>query len=122
MFALYFLLLRHSPWLAQTPARIREKLQEFGADSPAGYLALSLFLSVAHSFLEEYYWRWFVFGRLSTLLPVGSAMILSSLGFLSHHVLVVWAYLPDKILTGVLPASLAVAAGGLAWSWIYHRS
>ncbi|MFO0845518.1 MAG: CPBP family intramembrane glutamic endopeptidase [Gemmataceae bacterium] len=72
--------------------------------------------------MEPPYWRWFVFGRLRTLVTLTPAIVLSSLGFMSHHVLIVWAYLPDRVLTGVVPASLAVAAGGAAWAWLYHRA
>jgi membrane protease YdiL (CAAX protease family) len=122
MFALYFLVLRGSPWLAQTPARIRQKLQEFGADSPAAYLALALFLCVAHALLEEYYWRWFVFGRLHQLLPLAPAVLLASLAFMAHHVIVLHQFLPGKFLTAVLPLSLAVAAGGAVWCWLYWRT
>jgi uncharacterized protein len=117
----YYGWLRSSPLLIRAGERIRGKMGEFGIGSGLTFLALSVFLSVAHSFLEEYYWRWFVFGRMCTLLPVGVSMILSSLAFMAHHVLIVWAYLPDRILTGVLPASLAVAAGGMVWSWLYYR-
>jgi membrane protease YdiL (CAAX protease family) len=108
--------------LAEAPGRIRAKLGEFGISSGPGFLALAVFLSVAHSFLEEYYWRWFVFGQLRVLLPVGAAIALSSLGFMSHHVLILWAYLPDQALAGVVPASLGIAAAGAVWAWLYHRA
>jgi membrane protease YdiL (CAAX protease family) len=113
----------HSSRVAeQASARLRVKLAEFGITSGVEYLALCVFLCVAHSFLEEYYWRWFVFGRLRTLLPLWPAVVVSSLGFMAHHVLIVWAYVPDRILTAVLPASLAVAVGGAVWAWLYERS
>jgi uncharacterized protein len=114
--------LHSSPMLAQSPARIRRKLDEFGVTSPLEFLALGLFIAVVHSFLEEYYWRWFVFGRLRTLMPVGAAVVLSSLGFMAHHVIVIAAYVPDRFWSGVVPASLAVAVGGAAWAWLYHKA
>jgi membrane protease YdiL (CAAX protease family) len=114
--------LHSSKMLAQSPARIRQKLDEFGIGSPLEFVALGLFIAVVHSFLEEYYWRWFVFGRLRTLMPMGPAIVLSSLGFMSHHVIVIAAYLPDRFWTGVVPASLAVAIGGAAWAWLYHKA
>jgi membrane protease YdiL (CAAX protease family) len=122
MLAAYHGGLRSSKLLAEAPARIRAKMEEFGVASPVGFLGLSLFLSIAHSFLEEYYWRWFVFGQLRNLVPVSLAILLSSLGFMSHHVLVLWAYFPDKILTAVVPASVAIAVGGAVWAWLYHRA
>jgi membrane protease YdiL (CAAX protease family) len=120
--AAWFVGLRSSTTAAEAAVRIRAKMAEFGVVSPMKFLALSVFLCAAHSFLEEYYWRWFVFGRLLGLLPLWGAVLLSSLGFTAHHVLIVWAYLPGRVLTGVLPASLAVAIGGAAWAWLYHRA
>ena len=58
---------------------IRAKLLAFGVDSPAKYIALGAFYSLAHSFLEEYYWRWFAFGRLGRFVPTWSAIAISSI-------------------------------------------
>jgi membrane protease YdiL (CAAX protease family) len=118
----YFSGLNSSSLLAGAAGRVRAKMEEFGVASPAGFLALAVFLCAAHSFLEEYYWRWYVFGRLRTMLPVVSAVVVSSLGFMAHHVLILYAYLPDRLLTGVLPASLGVAVGGAVWAALYQRA
>ena len=122
LFAAYYGGLHSSKMLAQSPARIRQKLEEFGVTSTLEFLGLGLFIAVVHSFLEEYYWRWFVFGRLRTLMPVWPAIVLSSLGFMAHHVIVVNAYVPDRFWTAVVPASLAVAVGGAVWAWLYHKA
>ena len=37
--------------------------------------------------LEEYYWRWFLFGGLRRSMPVAAAVVLSSLAFTAHHVI-----------------------------------
>jgi membrane protease YdiL (CAAX protease family) len=121
MLALYYGGLRSSSLLAQTPGKVRAKLAEVGVGSPAGFLLLAAGYVAVHSFLEEYYWRWFVFGRLRTLLPLVPALALSSLAFASHHVIVLGVYLPGKVLTGVAPLALAVAVGGGVWAWIYER-
>src|SRR5262245_28532619 len=112
---------RSSSLLDGVGDRLRAKMGEFGVTTPERYLALAVFLCAAHSFLEEYYWRWYVFGRLRTMLPVRAAVLVSSLGFTSHHVLVLYAYQPDKLLTAVLPASLGITVGGAMWAWLYHR-
>ena len=122
MIAAYFGALRSSPLLAEAPGRIRQKLDEFGVSSGAAFLGLGLFIAVVHSFLEEYYWRWFVFGQMRALMPVWAAVVVSSLGFMSHHVLIIHAYLPDRPWSGVLPASLGVAVGGAVWAWLYHKA
>lgn len=121
MMALYYGYLKASPIMASTPVEIAKKMVDFRVDSPAKYLALAAFISLLHSLLEEYYWRWFVFGQLRRSLPFAAAAALSSLGFMAHHVLVVGGF-----LKGYGPAtwlfSLCVAAGGVLWAWIYQRT
>jgi membrane protease YdiL (CAAX protease family) len=100
---------------------VRRKVAGMGIDSPGRYLALGVFYSLGHSFLEEYYWRWFVFGRLRDWMAAVPANLVSSLGFMAHHVIVL------AIFFGLWsPAtwifSGSVAAGGAFWAWLYHRS
>jgi uncharacterized protein len=121
-FALYGGWLAGSPLFHDTPERLRSKVAEFGLATPAGYLALASFIAVAHSLLEEYYWRWFVYGRLRRHLPMAAALLLSGLAFMGHHVLVLSVYFPGRIWTAVVPFALGVAAGGVVWAWLYERS
>jgi membrane protease YdiL (CAAX protease family) len=122
MLGVYYGALRHSPMLAQTPGRLREKLEQVGMATPGRYVVLAGFIVLAHSLLEEYYWRWFVFGQLRRLLPFAPAALLSSLAFMAHHVVVLYVYLPSRFLTAVLPFSLGIAVGGAVWAWLYERS
>jgi membrane protease YdiL (CAAX protease family) len=122
IFGLYFGLLRHSPLLAEAPARVRQKVQEFGVASAGSYALFSAFICLAHSLLEEYYWRWFVFGQLRRLLPLAPSLLLSALAFMAHHVLVLHAFFPGQFLGAVVPLSLAIATGGVVWAWLYERS
>ncbi len=119
--ALYYGYFKTSPVLSGAPAEIAEKLKGFGVDTAAEFLALASFISLAHSLLEEYYWRWFVFGRLNRGVPFGWAVGLSSLGFMAHHVLVV-----GQFLKGYGPYtwffSFCVAVGGALWAWLYQRT
>jgi membrane protease YdiL (CAAX protease family) len=119
---LYFGYFRGSPVLADTPAKLSAKLHEFGVGTPAEFAALAVFMVAAHSLLEEYYWRWFVFGRLRTLVPFGPAVVLSSLAFMAHHVVILDVFLPGKFWSAVLPFSLAIAVGGAVWAWLYARA
>jgi uncharacterized protein len=109
------------PLLAGVPAAVAGKLAAFGVSTSGEYLLLAVFYSVLHSLLEEYYWRWFLFGRLRRRLPLGLAMILSSLAFTAHHVLVI-----GQFLGGYGPAtwlaSLTITVAGMIWAWSYHRS
>jgi uncharacterized protein len=109
------------PLAARAAQAVGTKLGGFGIGTVGGYLLLAVFYSVFHSLLEEYYWRWFVFGHLRRSLPVPAAAILSSLAFMSHHVLVVGELAGDYGLRTWILAS-TVGAAGLIWAWLYHRS
>jgi membrane protease YdiL (CAAX protease family) len=103
---------------------LAEKLHGLGAETLGRFVLLAAFISLAHSFLEEYYWRWFVFGRLRQYMPLGAAMAVSSLAFMAHHVIVLSVYLPGgwRFWAGVVPFSLCAAGGGVAWAWMFHRT
>jgi membrane protease YdiL (CAAX protease family) len=90
--------------------------------TPAGYLIMALFISVAHSVLEEYYWRWYVFGTLKRYVPVAAAIALASVGFTLHHIIILGVYFPEQFWTLAMPFSICVGIGGGVWAWIYHRS
>ena len=122
MIGLYFLLLRDAPLFAQMRVELRQKLTEFNLTTPFAFFAFAAFLTLLHSLLEEYYFRWFLFGWLKRQVPLAVAVVLSSLAFMGHHVVVLGVYLPGHVLTGVLPFSLCVGVGGAVWAWLYHRS
>jgi membrane protease YdiL (CAAX protease family) len=109
---------------AGAPAKIEAKLVQFGLNSPAGFILLAVFLSLFHSLFEEYYWRWFVFGRLQRCVPVGAALIFSGLAFMAHHVIVLTQFFhgPHHFYSKVIPFSLGIAVGGMIWSWLYYRT
>ena len=116
----YFGYLKTSPFLQTAPELIQLKIADMGLTSPAIFVAFALFLAVPHSLLEEYYWRWFVFGQLRRVMPFGVALLLSSLGFMAHHVIVIHQFLQQG--WGVtLFFSLCVAFGGGLWAWLYER-
>ena len=98
----------------------KEKLQSLGADSPTILFAIAVFYALIHSGFEEFYWRGFVFRGLNEHLGVVSSVSLSSLGFMSHHVLVLGKFFGyGSVMTYLLAASVAV--GGAIWASIYHR-
>ena len=100
---------------------IQEKIAEMGLDAAWKFAAIGVFYSLCHSLLEEYYWRWFVFGQLKRLVPLTPALLISALGFMAHHVLVLGAFFGMASPVTWL-FSLAVAMGGGFWAWLYHRS
>ena len=109
-------------WFSELPKNVRRKVTEFGVNQPMRYAILAAFLSVVHSFLEEYYWRWFVFGRLRRLVSFRVAAVISGIGFMGHHVFVLCEYLPERFWGGVVPFSFAIAVGGIVWGWLYERT
>ena len=91
-------------------------------DSPLGYLQMAIVICVVHSLAEEYYWRWFVYGWMRKHLPMMAAIVLSSIGFMLHHIVILGVYFPGNFWTLAMPFSLCVAIGGGVWAWIYERS
>jgi hypothetical protein len=121
MLTVYLAGLRGSPMLAGAASEIRHKLEPFGLATPVGFLLLAAFYCVAHSLLEEYYWRWYVFGRLRDQTHPALAALISSLGFMAHHVILVYRFIGGSG-GAVILFSLSVAGGGAVWAWIYHRN
>lgn len=119
--ALLYAALRSTPLFDDVREQALLRLQSFGLDSPAGFVALAVFYSLAHSFLEEYYWRWFVYGGLRRYLNLPLAVTIGSLGFAAHHVIVLVVYFRDQIWFALL-CSAGVAVGGAVWSVLFERS
>ena len=121
-FVLYWAGLR--AWLIEigTMDRIQNKITEFNCATPIRYALLACFLAVIHSLMEEYYWRWFVFGRLRRLIALNVAVIVSCLAFMAHHVIVLGMFFPNHFWTAAVPFSLCIAVGGAFWAWLYHRT
>jgi uncharacterized protein len=118
---LYYGYFRGSPVLAGAPRAVAEHMVGFGIATTAEFVALAVFLSVIHSLAEEYYWRWFVFGQLRSLVPPAAAVVISSLGFMGHHVIVVAGFLGGYgVFTWFF--SLCVAVGGAMWAVLYQRT
>lgn len=103
---------------------MRTLLADFriGPADTGKYVALAVFYALVHSLLEEYYWRWFVFGQLHTLVAPTLAIVLSSLAFTAHHVILLYVYLPGYVLTAVVPFALGIAVGGAFWAWLYQKT
>ena len=114
---------RSSEMAAFAAPRVAARIEAIGAAGPGRFLALATFLAVAHSFLEEYYWRWFVHGRLRAHLRTPAAIALSSLAFMAHHVIVLDAFTGlGRYAWATVVLSAAVAAAGAMWAWMYERS
>ena len=100
------------------PAPLRAAAAESGFATPTSYLALAAGLSLVNALLEEYVFRWFIYGKCRILLPAREAAILGAAIFTAHHVIVLRTFF-DWPLT--LTASAGVFVGGLIWTWCYER-
>lgn len=121
MFAIYFLLIQPSEVAAGLTEMVKEKVGGLGVDSIWKYAGLGCFYALCHSFLEEYYWRWFVFDYLKKFTNIIRANILSSLGFMAHHVILLAFFFGwSSPLTYLF--SLCIAVGGMFWAWQYQRT
>ncbi|MFN7805031.1 MAG: lysostaphin resistance A-like protein [Planctomycetaceae bacterium] len=100
---------------------IRAKVAGLDLATPARMLVLSVFYCLFHSFLEEFYFRWFLHRRLESRLGFWIAACWSGLAFMAHHVVVLATYLGlTSWLTWFL--ALSIAIGGVLWAWLYRRS
>lgn len=100
---------------------VRSKVTQLGIATPARFAVLGVFYSVCHSLLEEYYWRWFVYGRLRNYLSLWPAAGISSAAFMLHHVLLLGVYFSGAPAVATA-LSLCVLVGGLYWAWLYEKS
>lgn len=105
----------------QLSGQLVERVQGFSVDSFPKFLGLSLFYALLHSLLEEYYFRWFIFGQLRHVMHFRTAMLMSSLAFMAHHVIVLAHYF-GGLTPLTLFLSVSIAIGGMIWAWHYERS
>lgn len=100
---------------------IRAKVTGIGISSEVDFAVMGIGYALFHSFLEEYYWRWFVFAELRRRTSNVVAITVSSLGFMAHHVIVLATYFGWNSPISYL-ISLGVAVGGAAWAVLYQRT
>ncbi len=118
---LYVFGLKPAGFFTGPAEQVRAKVTGMGLDSPAKYAAVGFFYALCHSLLEEYYWRWFVFRELRSVSSLPTAILVSSVGFMSHHVLVLATFFGWSSPATWL-FSCCVAIGGAVWAWLYERS
>lgn len=106
--------------IADLSTELAARIQTLGFDSPTLFIGMGVFYALIHSFLEEYYFRWFVFGQLRHVMGFVPSMVISGLAFMAHHVIVLAMYFGWSGLTAFL--SLSIAIGGMIWAWQYEKS
>jgi len=114
-----FLLLLQTPLgdvVQASAGRMKEKAEALGFLKY--YWVFGVFLAVIHSGIEEYYWRWFVGGRLRERLPRATAYVLGAMAFAAHHIVVTTQFFP---LGWGIFFGLSVGIGGAVWHWQMER-
>lgn len=96
--------------------KIRRKVDDLGM--LRYYVPFAIYLSLVNSLIEEYYWRWFAYGALRRLMPLGWAHVVAALAFSAHHIVLVSQFFP---LNFALFMGLSVGIGGLIWSLMYQK-
>lgn len=83
------------------------------------YVPFALFISVVHSLLEEFYWRWFVLRGLSLRYPAVFAAMIGSAFFASHHYFILLPFFGAWISFGF---TVAVGLAGFVWCIQYQKT
>ena len=119
MLCLYFFWLKPDGYLAAAAARLRTRRRCWAwtarTGSSSGALAIFDPLAAGRVLLAVVPLR-----RAAAIHAGGAAVVLSSLAFTAHHVILLSIYFGASWATILF--SLCVAVGGAAWAWIYHRS
>ena len=96
----------------------KAKIDELGITSPWTFLLFATAMSLGNSLMEEYVWRWFVFTKFKTLVGIWPAIVLSSVFFTVHHVVIMWNF---GSISLVLVGSVGLCIGGIVWGWLYQK-
>ena len=98
-------------------AKVHEKAGQLGFGG-AVFPLFALFIIIANSTIEEYYWRWFGFSKLRVVMRPWPAILASALGFAAHHVVILAIFFgwPCGLFFG-----FSVGVGGGLWCWLYKR-
>ncbi len=82
------------------------------------FVLFAVFISVVHSGLEEYYWRFFVYGQLREKCRRWVAHGIAAVAFAAHHLVLTLQFFSVGLAVFM---AVAVAVGGLLWSVMYER-
>lgn len=117
---LMWFLLNHSAYfggrIADGVPMIRQRIADMGVLEH--YLAFGVFLSLVNSALEEFFWRWFVYGNLRHVTRPALAHLGAAVAFSLHHFVVLDQFFSSGF---AFLLSLCVGCGGLVWSLLYAR-
>ena len=98
-----------------TAPQVRQKAESLGFLENFWLFALSL--SLVNSLVEEFYWRWFVYGQVRRALPRGPALVLGAGAFAAHHFVVASGFAP---FPWYIVGGMAVFLAGVIWNLMFE--
>lgn len=116
------------PMLVTVAPEIKNKISNFSLLTNY-FVMTAVAFSLIHSLFEEWYWRWFVNKGLELYFSSTWAMVIGSLAFTAHHVIILsqfftWPitifYSSGVFLAGVIWTKLYKITGNLAAPWAAH--
>ena len=99
-------------------ASFADKMAEVGLGSLPAYMGGAAYWILVNSVLEEYAWRWFVYGKCEALFHPAVAVAVSALFFSLHHFIALQAFCAAPV---AVACSVGVLLGGATWSFMYLR-
>jgi len=120
LFLGYFRLFRDAAFLQSVPEQIHEKLSGFGVTGPGRFAAMSVFVILINSSMEELYWRWFVHGGLRKHMAWPIAAVISSTAFSLHHFIYLRSYFGSFSIA--LAGTVIVGLAGLLFAVLWERT
>ena len=97
-------------------AAVSEKAEGMGFKEH--FLRFAIFLSVVHSALEEFYWRWFCYGQIRRRMSRWAAHVVAAVAFGGHHLIITLQFFPVPF---ALFLTTCVVVGGFIWTLMYER-
>ncbi len=95
--------------------KLEEKARSLGFREH--FILFALFVSVVHSAMEEYYWRWFVYGHLRQMVGHWPGHIIAAVAFAGHHFVITIQLFPVPV---AIFLSVLVGIGSLMWTLMYE--
>ena len=108
-----------SPQIAAAATAVQARVASIGFSNRTGFILLGLFYAGLHSWLEEFYWAGSSSVDCENWRRLRPRSVVSSLGFMAHHVIVLLTYFPVPL---AIALSAAVALAVRFWAWLYQRT
>jgi len=96
---------------------VQEKMGKLGVIQH--FFLFACAISILHSALEEYYWRWYVFKRLRWCFKGFAPHFIAAVAFSLHHFVITWIYFTPGL---AIFLGAAVGVGGFLWSLLYEKT